>query len=391
MPNQATAFNDYLNQDCLALLSTETLPIADRAIQLSRRLTQYDSALAHWSSASQPKAELQQTLLSFINFKNKREENSQKIFGQLDIETFVSKNRDVIEQLLLCAPKEIQQDWDERQEKLLLPDFGQTIKNMSLSLAATLSTPFTMIFRRVAPKALKETISKYTPTTFRQECQIKLGELIDAGINALTRELAQIETEQLSALDPLSDSEEARKKLNRLLNDSSPETLSLIQTQVSATRTLLDDYQAIQQKVCAQQNMISMIQAFDQQAQTFIARHDGFLVRLSNFFAKLFSFFKSDTARKVDQIKLMKEEVSSIKQAYETEICANLKSIQDHPNTPQNIKAHLIEPLAQKNNLAPEPVNAQMNVNKALFFNQITESRQQIKPPEALSLSSQSL
>lgn len=382
MPIQAETFNDVLNEDCLNLLRSEGGTIAERAYRLSDRLETYDLAMKNWSVAKQRRAQLENILFSFMNFKNEREKNNKKIIGQTNLETFVSDNQAIIEQLLYYAPEAIKKDWHERQNQLLQPTFGQKIKTVSLNVTQTLSTPVTIMFRLFASERLKKTVSKYTPKTFRAECQEKLGELIDSGIRALPGEIARIQTKQLSALNPLCRSEEDRGKLNKLLHKTPDDTLALIQTQISQTHRLLDDYQKIRVQIRAEQDMLGLIQAFDRRAQSFIARYDDFWVRLSNFFAQFFSFFKSDTAHKIDAIKSMQAEVSSIKQVYETEISAQLQSIQARPDTLENLKADLVTPLFTKDN--PNTIQRQMNHNRASLFNAIKHHRNLIKPFDAL-------
>jgi len=121
--------------------------------------------------------------------------------------------------------------------------------------------------------------------------------------------------------------------------------------EISSSNTILSQvlyqFEGFANTVLMNKIKLEEIRGLNSQIDNFIKKHDSFIVHLSIFLSNicsLFSYlFKTETAAKIEEVKIIQEELTSLKTAYEASNTATLKKITANENISPKLKGEFLD------------------------------------------------
>ncbi|WP_133126931.1 hypothetical protein [Legionella nagasakiensis] len=371
----------HFNASYFALIQEEQ-PEEERLERLHQALEEDEANFARLITLRENRTRFNEQLNHASLLLRALEENDEKIVGRQYALELVAAHRKSYDNLIENSVPEIRRLWEARQAQLEHPDAAGKIKSGIQYGVSTITFLPTIAFRAFAPAFIKRTVQQYAPSTADSQFKEELMALAQARQLELNRQLQAINNDIKTVSAHLTHRLPAKEEVTLLLETVSIPGLKQLRISTSTLKDLVKEYQELRAMMNRNQQKLHEINALNNYIDSFVAKHNGFWVWLSNLFAKISSIFKTDTARKLDEVLTIKKELQDLKKDYEAQIN------QKHMNITENflqvsseIKEDL-ETLLPAHESAPSPPRVYQVDNIHHSFSRIRRQHQRIINPE---------
>ena len=280
------------------------------------------------------------------------------------------------------------------QQRIRNDEFDETNDLGFLSLSKIFAEPaihaggwVSSTIRSFMPKillqAVDETLHKYIPSTYDGESMDLLTALTTARLKALNATLQTRHENRDRLVNALADNNLVIKPL---ILAATQTRLEQMLTTNQTVYQVITDYRTFGIQVLNHQAMLQAAKGLDKEIDAFLFAHDGFIVWLSLVLSKkISSLFKTDASAKVEEIRVMKNTLHTMKISYETRLDSDKAEIIANPNIAPAIKKAFIAKLSPKlGEIAPdsEP-KALKPANMVTTFNLIHTMFNHLSPVES--------
>lgn len=267
-------------------------------------------------------------------------ENNERIVGQKYFLDLKRENEFKFRYLMEHIEGEAKELLLENIKCLENPGGYQKISSSIQYTASWITALPTAAMRFTIPQAWQSAIINTTPATIDSECKFLLKILLEQHIAIFDKELISIQTNFMFYDDSIATQ---KKSYEKFVQNASVNVLDSIISQSSEIIAALNDYDQLLGSTLMMRQHFQDIQDTGEDIRHFLCLYDGFLVKLSNFFAQFCSFFKTETAKLVDKVKSMQEELGTLRKEYQNLHQLSYEAFRNSAKLPQALRTSLIE------------------------------------------------
>jgi len=195
-----------------------------------------------------------------------------------------------------------------------------------------------------APIQVQNALDYLSPIDLEQSTLEKLKSIAEARLTKISGLLKNSDINKLQIATSIANGDENLKQFLEFANRFKLEEIFSSNTTLSQ---ILYQFEGFANTVLMNKIKLEEIRGLNSQIDKFIKKHDSFIVHLSLFLSNicsLFSYlFKTETAAKIEEVKIIQEELSILKTAYEASNTATLKKITANENISPKLKGEILD------------------------------------------------
>ena len=328
----------------LNILRKEDTTIQQKITLIRSEILKINDEISHLINEKEHREIIKQQLdycVKIISAVNDAEKKGGSINLALEL---VNSNRDnfieLISHTTIEEQAKINADITNLESLNLLQKASNTIK---YGLARPINFFYGLI-QTYAPIQVQNALDYLTPIDLEKSTLEKLKSIAEARLTILSGLLKNSDINKLQIATSVANGDENLKRFLEVANRFKLEEISSSNTILSQ---VLYQFEGFANTVLMNKIKLEEIRGLNSQIDNFIKKHDSFIVHLSIFLSNicsLFSYlFKTETAAKIEEVKIIQEELTSLKTAYEASNTATLKKITANENISPKLKGEFLD------------------------------------------------
>lgn len=300
-------YRELIDNNIADILSNSQKTFQDKMDELQLSLVHTTSTLDSYFDINKKERDLLEKIQHITNFLDILAENAKLPNGRKYTASLLRDNNTIFTQFKSTLDNQAEQQYIINFETELAEKEAKRVTHIQRKVAGWFAfAPY--VFRTVTPNFIQDNVAKIHLTADSQE-KDALQKFAINKRNELAKELERVQGNKELILNDLADN---KTNIYNAIKSTNSNELNKIKTSLTAALKITQKYQKIIDNHDAEDKLIA-IDNLKANIDKFIEAYDGFWVKLSNFFAKISKFFKSDTAKKIDELRTFKRDVEDIK------------------------------------------------------------------------------
>ena len=255
-----------------------------------------------------------------------------------------NSNRDSFNELISHTTAEEQAKLTADLSKLESLSLVQQATNAVKYGLATPINYLSGLIHTYAPALVQDTVDYLSPIDLEKLTLVKLKLLAESRLPILRESLKASDIAKAEIATTIANGDEHIKQFLEVATRFKLEEIFLANLTII---DLLTEFEGFANKIVMNKVKLEEIRGLNDQIDRFIEKHDGFIVHLSLFLSNicpLFSYlFKTETAAKIEEVKIIKNQLLDLKTAYKKSNNDTLKLIDDNENISPKLKGEILD------------------------------------------------